>query len=349
VTLQLSRQRVPRWLTEGISVFEEQRARPQWGRDMQLEFAEALDQGNVLPLAELNRGFSDPDTIALAYYEASLVVEHIVSTYGDEGLRSLLRAYADDLDTDAAVERALGVSLAQLQTSFDAALQKQFSAIRTALEPPPDAQLSRANDSDDLTALAEKYPGSYPARLALAQALEDAGDDDGAMEQYEEAARLVPAATGEDSPRAHIVTLALKKGDERRAARALESVLANDHVNVEAARQLLTLLAGPADHARALEAHARIVELDPFDSASSSALGREALKGGDAEGAARWFRVALASSPRDPVSAHCDLADAYVRTGASAEAKRQALAALEIAPTYARAQDLLLSIVEPAP
>jgi tetratricopeptide (TPR) repeat protein len=272
-----------------------------------------------------------------------------VYTYGDEGLRSLLRAYADDLDTDAAVGRALGVSLAQLQTSFGAAIEKRFAAIRTALEPPPDAQLTRANDTGDLEDLVEKYPGSYPARMALARALEDAGDRDGALAQYEAAMRLVPAAIGEDSPRARIVALALAKGDERLAARTLESALAHDHVNVEAARQLLTLLAEPADHTRLLEAHTRVVELDPFDSASSSALGREALKAGDAEGAARWFRVALASSPRDPVSAHCDLADAYIRTGASGDAKHQALAALEIAPTYARAQDLLLSIVEPGP
>ena len=43
VTLQLSKQRVPRWLTEGISEYEEQRARPEWGRQMQVQFAEALD------------------------------------------------------------------------------------------------------------------------------------------------------------------------------------------------------------------------------------------------------------------------------------------------------------------
>ena len=32
ITLQMSNQRVPRWLTEGISVYEEKMARPEWGR-----------------------------------------------------------------------------------------------------------------------------------------------------------------------------------------------------------------------------------------------------------------------------------------------------------------------------
>ena len=50
ITLQLSEQRVPRWLTEGISVCEEKRARPEWGREMDIPFARAIDRGQVLKL-----------------------------------------------------------------------------------------------------------------------------------------------------------------------------------------------------------------------------------------------------------------------------------------------------------
>src|SRR5204862_7976724 len=82
ITLQMSNQRVPRWLTEGISVWEEKRARPEWGREMEMTFAQALEQGKVLSLKDLNSGFSDPRTINLAYYEASLLVAHLVATYG---------------------------------------------------------------------------------------------------------------------------------------------------------------------------------------------------------------------------------------------------------------------------
>jgi Tfp pilus assembly protein PilF len=64
------------------------------------------------------------------------------------------------------------------------------------------------------------------------------------------------------------------------------------------------------------------------------------------EAAARWFRAALAAGPSDRAAAHCDLAESYLATGQAPQAKRQVLAALEVAPTYARAQDLLLAIVD---
>src|SRR5690606_8492198 len=70
ITLQMSKNRVPRWLTEGISEFEEQRARPSWGRKMDLAFADALERGETLPLEDLNAGFMSPDTISLAYGQA---------------------------------------------------------------------------------------------------------------------------------------------------------------------------------------------------------------------------------------------------------------------------------------
>ena len=349
VTLQLSKQRVPRWLTEGISVYEERRARPGWGREMQFSFVEAMQEGTVLPLAELNSGFSNPETIALAYYQASLVVQHIVESRGEEALRALLRAYGDGLDTEKAIQQALGEGMPQLQASFDAALERQFATIRAALDPPPEAQLARATDLADLQDLERRYPNSYPVLITLAQSLDDAGETGAAIDAWRKAVRLVPTATGEESPRARLVTLLRKSNDTAGEAAALEDLLTYDYANVDAARRLVTLLGAPADAGRVLKVHQRIAELDPFDSASSSALGRDALTAGDAAAAARWFRAALANGPRDPVGARCDLADAYLQLGNPADAKHETLAALEIAPTYPRAQDLLLSIVESRP
>ena len=70
---------------------------------------------------------------------------------------------------------------------------------------------------------------------------------------------------------------------------------------------------------------------------------------GDHETALREFDIALATGPADTASAHADLGEAYLAAGRPADAKRQALASLEVAPLFERAQELLLRVVEAKP
>jgi hypothetical protein len=70
ITIQMSNQRVPRWLTEGISVYEETLQRPEWGRGMDVGFAGTLNSGEALKLRNLNAAFMNPKTISLAYFQA---------------------------------------------------------------------------------------------------------------------------------------------------------------------------------------------------------------------------------------------------------------------------------------
>ena len=115
---------------------------------------------------------------------------------------------------------------------------------------------------------------------------------------------------------------------------------------VEPARRLAALAQKSGDEAMLRFALDRVVALDPFDAAAHSGSGRLALKGKNAVIAAREFKAALLTNVPDKATAHCDLAEAYLMSGRTADAKKEALAALEIAPTFERAQDLLLRAVE---
>ena len=134
VTLQMSNQRVPRWLTEGISEYEEKVARPDWARGMDVEFAALLNRGDTIKLENLNASFQDPRKIGLAYFQASLLVEHIVAAYGDEGLHKLLRAYGQGLETNEAMRTAVGADLGQMQGAFDKRMEEKYGAIRARAE-----------------------------------------------------------------------------------------------------------------------------------------------------------------------------------------------------------------------
>ena len=71
-----------------------------------------------------------------------------------------------------------------------------------------------------------------------------------------------------------------------------------------------------------------------------------ALAANDHAEAVRLFRVALAAKPLDKATAHVDLAEALLKAGQKDDARKQVLEALLIAPTFTRAQDLLLKLQE---
>ncbi|MBM3808698.1 MAG: tetratricopeptide repeat protein [Acidimicrobiia bacterium] len=343
VTLQLSGNRLPRWLSEGISVFEERRARSDWGREMDIPFARAVDRGQVIKIRELNSGFASAQTISYAYYQASLVVEHIVERYGQRSLRTLVQSYADGSDTETAIKQALGIDIDELQQQFDGMLEKRYAALRATLKIPAD--LKEKMSAEQVRALADKHPESFVAQLTAGQALMS-GDPDAALTYFGKAAELLPNAPGEDSPYALMAMLAQKKGDKAAAARALEKLIAFSHTDVASARALVGLLDIDKEPARMRLALERVVSVDPFDGAAHALLGRLAMQGGDHAEAVRLFRVALATKPPDKATAHTDLAEALLKAGQRDDARKQVLEALLVAPSFTRAQDLLLKLSE---
>jgi tetratricopeptide (TPR) repeat protein len=196
-----------------------------------------------------------------------------------------------------------------------------------------------------LKAQAAGRPGSYRAQLALGAALAKEGDK-AAFEPLEKAAALVPMATGDDSPHAIMGRLAEQLGDPARAIKEYRALLEQEHNAINAARRLVELATKANDQETLAFATDRIVELDPFDPSGHTGLGRIALRAKDPVVAVREFRVALAVGPADRASAHCDLAEGYLLAKRFADAKREALAALEIAPSFERAQDVLLKAID---
>lgn len=345
-TLQLSDFRVPRWLTEGVSVYEEGRVRAEWARDSELAFAKAYAEGKVPALSGLNHAFTRPDLVTLAYFESLLVVELLIEQHGQSGLVALLRAFGEGLDTDTALRKTTGAGLDALQRALDVRLRERYGRVGQALKVPEGVTVPRPGDTAAVQALASRYPDSYPIQMAAGQALAAAGLRDAAWAAFSRAAQLVPSAVGPDSPHARMAELAERSGDRPRALAALRTLLALDHTNVEAARRLAALAdkAGDADSSRL--ARERIVTVEPFDAHAHTVLGRLALARKDLPLALREFRAALAAGAADVPSARCDLGEALLAAGQRAEARREVLAALEDAPAYERAQLLLLRIIE---
>jgi cellulose synthase operon protein C len=343
ITLQMSKNRIPRWLSEGTSVFEERRGRPEWGREADTTFAMALNDGKLLKLADLNEGFSDPRMITIAYYQASLVVEHLINTFGEQAFHTFIASYGRGLETEQAVKEAFGTTLAAIQKTFDAYIDKQYASTLRALKRP---DVKQVDSLDAMKELATANPESFAVQMQLAVKLAESGDTTGAIASAERASKLLPMASDDNNPHRFIAGLAMKAGDKPRAIRALEDTLKIDHSDVESARTLVSLVEPLGDAARTEAAYRKIVDIDPFDAKAEAGLGRLALKRKDTTTAVRAFRSVVATNPADRAAAHTDLAEALVAAGQLKDAKTETLNALEIAPGYDRALDLLLKINE---
>ena len=97
ITLQMTQNRMPRWLSEGISVWEESEGRPYWGRRQGLDLVRAVKQDKLLPVANLNAGFTGAQTnadLGFAYFQSYLVVDYITEEHGFDKLVELVKQYA---------------------------------------------------------------------------------------------------------------------------------------------------------------------------------------------------------------------------------------------------------------
>ncbi|MEO6222220.1 MAG: tetratricopeptide repeat protein, partial [Vicinamibacterales bacterium] len=342
-TLQSSNYRVPRWLTEGISVFEEHRYNKAWGRELTLEFATALSLNRTFGVKGLPNAFQRWQDLALAYFEASLLTEHLVAQAGDEGLRRLLAAYAGGAKDAEAFTKAFGKTVDEVDASFKAFVEKEYGALAKAMaDPRPPAERAAPPTLEGARALAAKFPGSYLAQWSLGRVLVDSGDADGAKSALERAIALAPMASGDESPRAFLAELAAKQGDAAGARLHWRELLTWDHDNFTAAQRLAVLAREAGDTANEDFALRVVADVYPYDVEAHTQLGRRALARKDYAGALTELQAVMALGPTNRAETHADLAETYLGLNRKPEAKAEALKALEQAPTFARAQDLLL-------
>lgn len=344
-TLGTTNGKIPRWLTEGLSVFEEHRSgQIGWGDDPSREFLQMLHEDKLLSLVELNEGFvrpKFPNQIGLSYYQASLVCELLEERYGWDSVLQLLAGYRDGLDTAQGVEKVLGKPLEEFDEEFFTWLRERFATPLGALEGP-DRQTREqlAQDADDT-------PDNYRMQLAKASVLLEEEKPEEAIPYLKRAKELFPAWVGNGNP---YLTLAKIYGDlERSEAEIAElrSFTERNEYSYTEHRRLAELLAetGAEEEESAVLSRARYIY--PYDVDLHQRLAELAEKGRGPAADRQLIearRAILALGPPNRAAAHLDLARALLRGGEPREARRQVLRSLELAPSFPEAQDLLLEL-----
>jgi tetratricopeptide (TPR) repeat protein len=347
ITLQISDYKIPRWFSEGLSVYEERRARPGWGADWTIEYLRAFVDGRFLPVLELDSGFlrpKAPDQVPLAYFQASLVGEFIEARFGFEAIVKMLRQYQQNATTPDALKHALGLSPEEFDEAFRAYVNAKTAGYQKAVEFNALGQSHQAVTPEALRAMLAKNPDSFFAHWRLGLAYQSEGDANNAIEHLTRAIALFPYYTGPANPYVALADLDLKQGNPKEAMTVLEKLVNIDEDNFEAHKRLAELLIEHGEVARATAILERGTYINPFDAQWRQRAGEFYLQHDQTARALREFQAALALDPADKAEAHYDVARALLAQGQRAAAKQAVLRSLEIAPGFEKAQNLLLKI-----
>src|SRR5687767_14749252 len=334
-TLGMTDHRIPRWLSEGISVLEERRARPGWAADTPLDFLVAYARGRMPPVSRMNDAFTRPafpEQIALAYYQASLVCEMIEKQFGARAMVDILTAYRGGDGTERVMRGALKISPDDLDKRFDAYVRERFGrqiaavavAARGAADAPP--------------------RGQFVSLIEEGRALLARNQNSQAIAVLERAKALFPEYAGDESPYRHLAAAYKATGDMRRAAAELQMhTLLNesDYASNVALAEMLEKLGDRRGAAAALE---RAIWISPYDPGVHVRLAEHLAAMGDKTKVVRERRAIVALDPVDRAEARYQLARALVDAGDRTAARREVILALEEAPSFERAQVLLLEL-----
>ncbi len=343
--LGMSDGRVPRWFSEGLAVYEERRARPGWGGDVTPSFLLAHLEGRLLSVGELNRGFarpSYPEQVIHSYYQASLVCELIEREAGWGALVGMLHAYRDGLTDEEAFQSVLGTDVDDFSDRFFAYLEDRFAGPLKALAPARvfEGQPSR----EELKERAAADPNDFIAQLSYGHVLAEGGRYDEAIPYMERAKAAFPEFAGAGSPYHYLAFIYRERGELERAEAELAALTAINERDLEANLALAEIRQALDDKTGAAEALARTAYIYPYDPTPHVRLAELYAATGDLAGAVRERRAVLALDPVDRVEALYQLARAYYAAGDLGNARRTVLSALERAPAYEAAQELLLEI-----
>ncbi len=341
VTLQLTRNKMPRWLSEGISVFEEKQENPAWGQEMNPRYREMILGEDFVPLGELSGAFLAPKTdhhLQFAYYESSLAVEFLVKRFGIAALQRILRDLAGGAAINAAIAKHTA-DLTTLEKDFEKFARDRAEQLAPGLDFEKPARGASAPAADVTSAAATNF---YALTREARRLLREKKWEE-AKVPAEKLLTLFPSHTGDDSPYDLLAASHRGLGDTNAERAMLERWAARDADSLDAYSRLMELSAAAADWGAVATNALRYLAVNPLVHPPYGFLARATEALGRTNDAMRTVQTLLRLDPPDPAGAHFQLARLLRATG-DPGAKRHVLLALEEAPRFRDAQKLLLQM-----
>lgn len=340
ITLQMTDSRIPRWLSEGISVCEERRRDARCGQRMSPAFRDRILKQRITPVSRLSSAFLDAESgedINFAYFESSMVVEFLAEQYGDDCLKAVLLDLNRGLQINDALVRH-STDLDALNGEFEQWLRGQAEAFAPEVEFDTELLAGVTN----LEEFCEEFPGHFPAGLARARQLVPS-DPEAAEAELLRLLQLFPQDQSAQGVRPALASLYRQQeryDDERDILQEHLTVTADD---ADAARRLLELHCRQQNWAQALAVGKQVLAIDPMRADVLRPLALAAERTPDSVMAVRCLTGLLELDASQAPGLRLRIAR-LLQTADPQQSRRHVLLALEEAPRFREAHRLLLEL-----
>jgi len=308
--VKLSRGRVPRWFTEGLSEWESEIADPSWARESAELLAQARRDGHMRKLGELDLAFlraTSPVMMEVAYATAAWAMRYLGETHGLPKLIAVLKGYASGATTEVLFKQHLGHDMRAVEAGFEAWMNKRLDATISGWLPSPRGKIE-ARDRTLATAIeqikAKDYTGAartlqvlvqgpgdgFRPRMLLAEVLLQGPQWKSAGPHLEKARGFHREAI---EPLIRLAELGRRSGDVAAEKQHLRAGLELDGMSFDPAARLI-MLALVTDDTRALTlALERAVAIAPLHPITLGAQALQAARANDKARAATLSKRAL--------------------------------------------------------
>ena len=351
ITLQKTRNKMPRWFSEGISVYEERLRHSSWGEQMTPEYRNFILDGEMTPIERLSMAFlvpKSPEHMQFAYYQSSLVVEYLVKNFGEACISNILHDLGQGVFMNIAIEQH-AAPLAKLQegfTAFATGLAEAFAPEADLVKPNP-LEVNPL-DKNAIVDWLEANPNNIWALNTTCANLVEGEEYLEAIPLLERSIKLHPRQRGVGSPYGMLARAHRELGQAEDELAVLEQWAAIEDAATKLYGRLMEIHSERENWSAVDRLAKRFFSANPLSPIAHRFMALTAQQTGRQADTIRPLRRLLLLDPADPVDLHFRLATALADT-AKEEARRHVLQALEDAPRFRAAQKLLIRLAKPDP
>lgn len=347
VTLTKTRNKMPRWLSEGISVYEEGLKNPAWGQSMSPAYRQMILGDDLTPVSQLSSAFRRPPSsqhLLFAYYESALAVEFLVDQFGIDALRAILVDLGKGLQINDALARH-AAPLDGLDAAFEQYIRERAEAFAAEASFAAD-ELPPFTKSADWKAWIEEHPDNFLALQQYALALLREEQWQAAQQPVEKLLKFAPNYAGEGNAWQMKAKIHHELGETEQEVEVLQQLAELRSDALEVYRRLAELHAEQEDWQAVVVDAKRILAVNPLTPEPHQWFARAGEQIGDRDVAIEGLQTLTQMDPYDPADIHYRVALLLKEAEQPEQARRHVLLALEEAPRYRDAHKLLLSLVE---